>query len=177
MLIDEFLPDYEVNERHQIVVRAPLETAYAAARNLDMRESPIVRWLFRWRGLPKYSLTFEGMLKLGFILLADEQGREIVFGLIGRFWTRSAGIQNLTAAEFVRFAQPGFAKAVGNIAFDPLEDGRVRVTTETRVHGLDQASRRRFRLYWFVIAPFSGLIRKEWLRLIKKRAELSTGRV
>ncbi len=35
----------------------------------------------------------------------------------------------------------------------------------------DAAARRRFRLYWLAIRPFSGLIRRLWLRAIKRRAE------
>jgi hypothetical protein len=33
------------------------------------------------------------------------------------------------------------------------------------------SSRRRFRIYWTMISLFSGLIRREWLKLIKRRAE------
>ena len=47
------------------------------------------------------------------------------------------------------------------------------LATETRVLCLDTASRRRFRLYWTLIGPFSGLIRKDILRSIKRQAEFS----
>ena len=67
------------------------------------------------------------------------------------------------------------AKAVGNFAFLPQEAETVRVTTETRVYCLGDTSRHNFRLYWLLIGPFSGLIRKEWLRLIKQRAEAGAG--
>ena len=46
-----------------------------------------------------------------------------------------------------------------------------RLSTETRVRCSEDASRRRFRLYWAVIAPFSGLIRREVLRTIRHEAE------
>jgi hypothetical protein len=115
------------------------------------------------------------MLKWGFVLLADEPGQEIVFGLIGRFWTRSAGIQSVGADAFVPFEQSGFAKAVGNLAFAPRDDRSIRVTTETRVRCYGGAARLSFRLYWLLVGPFSGLIRREWLRLIKERAEGTIG--
>jgi hypothetical protein len=171
MLIDEIMPRYDVNARYHINVHAPLSEAYSAARSLDMRNSKIVRWLYRFRGLPQDDLTFDGMLKWGFVLLADKPSQELVFGLIGRFWTPTPKIQRINANAFITFNQPGFAKAVGNMAFIVQSDGSVRVATETRVHCLDHASRRRFLLYWLLISPFSGIIRREWLRLIKRRAE------
>jgi hypothetical protein len=110
------------------------------------------------------------MKKWGFVVLAEDAEREIVLGLIGRFWTRSPQIQSLPPEDFIGYNQPGLAKAVMNLAFLPGADGIVRLTTETRVHCLGEASRRSFRRYWLLVGPFSGLIRKEWLRLIKRRS-------
>jgi hypothetical protein len=172
MLIDQFLPTYDINAEYQIDIHAPIERVYSAARYLNMSDSWIVRWLYRLRGLPKYNLTLDGMLKWGFVLLADQPSQEIVFGLIGRFWTHSAQIQSVTVDTFVEFQQQGYAKTVANIAFIPQDVGIVRVTTETRVYCPDDTSRRNFRLYWLLIGPFSGIIRKEWLRLIKQHAEV-----
>jgi hypothetical protein len=47
----------------------------------------------------------------------------------------------------------------------------VRVTTETRVFADNAAAARRFAVYWRVIQPGSDLIRRGWLRAIKRRAE------
>lgn len=171
MLIDNFLPQYDINARYQINVHTSLSDAYLAVRSLDMCNSKIVRWLYRLRGLPRSDFTLDGMLKWGFVLLADKPSQELVFGLIGRFWTPAPKIQRIKADAFTTFNKPGFAKAVGNIAFFAQSDGSLRVTTETRVHCLDHTSRQRFFLYWLLISPFSGIIRKEWLRLIKQKAE------
>ena len=174
MLIDQFLPHYDVSAQYQIDFHAPLERVYSAARHLDMTDSWIVRWLYRFRGLPTSSLTLDGMLKFGFVLLADNPSQEIVFGLIGQFWTPMGQIQHVTADAFVDFNQQGYAKVAGNIALVPRDDGNIRVTTETRIYSPDNASRRKFRWYWLLIGPFSGIIRKEWLRLIKRRAEMDS---
>lgn len=171
MLIDEFMSRYDIHARYQIDIHAPISEVYSVARFLDMRDSEIIRWLYRLRGLPQDGLTLDGMLKWGFVLLADEPSQEVVFGLIGRFWTLYPQIQHTNTDAFINFDKPGFAKAVGNMSFIVQRDGTVRVTTETRVHCPDHASRRCFRLYWLLISPFSGIIRKEWLRLIKQRAE------
>jgi hypothetical protein len=171
MLIDKFLPHFDVHARYQIDVHAPISEVYATARFLDVRNSEVVRWLYRLRGLPRDGLTLDGMLKWGFVLLADKPSQEVVFGLIGRFWTLFPLIQRVQGDAFIHFDKAGFAKAVGNMSFVDRGDGWVRVTTETRVHCPDDASRRCFRLYWLLVGPFSGIIRKEWLRSIKQRAE------
>ncbi len=173
MLLDQFLPRYDTMANYRIDVRAPVDQVYAAARLLDMRGSWITRALFRLRGLPSTALTLDGMSRWGFALLAEQPPQEIVFGLIGRFWTFSPQIQTVSADLFSAFERPELAKVAGNLALlpDPNRSGVVRVTTETRILCLDAGSRRRFRLYWTLVGPFSGLIRKEWLRLIKNAAE------
>jgi len=171
MLIDQFLPNYEVSARYEAVIHAPPERVFQAARSLDASGSPIVRWLFRLRGLPDSMLTLDGMLKFGFILLGETRPRELALGLVGRFWTHSTDIQRLTPEAFRTFDREGYAKAVANVSLSPREDGTTQVVTETRVLCHGEASRRWFRLYWLLIGPFSGLIRKEWLRIIKQQAE------
>jgi hypothetical protein len=49
--------------------------------------------------------------------------------------------------------------------------GGAWVRTETRVAATDAGSRRRFARYWRLIYPGSALIRRMWLRAIRKRAE------
>ncbi|MBI5583930.1 MAG: hypothetical protein HY892_08915 [Deltaproteobacteria bacterium] len=175
MLIDHYLPHYDIQARYAIDIRAPLPRVYEAARRLDLKASRVARTLFRLRGLPETNLALEGMLNWGFVLLADEPEREIVLGLIGRFWVRSPQIESVPAEAFVDFIRPGTAKAVMNLAFDNQPAGTVRLSTETRVGCSDDASRRSFRRYWRLIGPFSGLIRREWLRRIKKQAEAGSG--
>ncbi len=182
MLIDELLPDYDVVERHQLDVRAPVERVYDAVRALNLRRSRTIRWLFVLRELPalarssdrgneRLGLTLDGLLRSGFVLLGEKPGQELVLGLVGRFWTPSGDIQRLGASGFRTFGGPGYAKAAWNFSLSEREEGTTRLVTETRVLCLDGASRRRFRLYWLFIGPFSGLIRREMLRSIKRAAE------
>ncbi len=171
MRIDHFLPRYDIMARYETTVQASVKRTYAAARHLDMRRSTSIRMLYRLRGMPAKGLTLDGMIDTGFVLLADAAGQEIVLGLVGRFWTPSGYLEKVDAAGFAAFHQPGLAKAAFNIAFTPLSDASSRVTTQTRVYCPDNTSRRRFRRYWMLISPFSGWIRKEWLKIIKARAE------
>jgi len=53
----------------------------------------------------------------------------------------------------------------------PLPGGRTHLETTTRSDGTDDVARRPFRSYWTVIAPFSGLLRRDILRAVARRAE------
>src|SRR5438128_1971380 len=50
-LLDRFMPAYEVVERHQVRVAAPAAVTLAAARDMDLFQSPVVRAIFRGREL------------------------------------------------------------------------------------------------------------------------------
>ena len=180
MLIDEFMPSFDVAERHGIVVRAPAERAYAAIRSVDLSRSLLIRSLFALRGFPvmfagrreaRRRLTLDDFLRSGFVVLAEEPGAEIVLGLIGRFWRPTGGLLLFAPEEFTGFRRPGYAKAVWNFRVEPVGEGRVRVATQTRVQTTDQDSCRSFLRYWRVIGPFSGLVRREMLRLVRSVAE------
>lgn len=168
MLLDEFLPQYDASERHATEICAPVERIYAAVENLDMSQSPIIRGLFRLRGMPPASVTLRGLQRIGFVLLAEEPNREIVLGLVGKFWTPTGDLQRVDAAAFRAFNKAGYAKTAWNFALAPRADSTVTVTTETRVLCLDERSRNRFRLYWLVVGPFSGWIRREALQIVKQ---------
>jgi hypothetical protein len=49
------------------------------------------------------------------------------------------------------------------------------LSTETRVLATGRRSRRTFRLYWLAIRGGSGLIRRELLRAVGRRAEAAAG--
>jgi len=171
MIIDEFCPEYLISRKYEIVVNAGIEEVYNVAHTFDMSTSLLTKWLLKLRGIPKNLSTIDGLTELGFVILGDKKQEEIVFGLVGKFWTFPVIIQELNPHNFKYFHEEGFAKAIGNIAFIPQSENRTNVTTETRVHCFDKRSALLFRLYWTVIAPFSGLIRKEWLRTIKIQSE------
>ncbi len=46
MLIDDFLPQYDYIETHDIGISASPETVFEAVNKIDLCESPIVRGLF-----------------------------------------------------------------------------------------------------------------------------------
>lgn len=175
-LIDRFLPDWHFAERHSVTVAASPAAVERAAHAVDIGSAPVVRLLLRLRGMRADALRLAEIERAGFRRLAHEPEREIVLGLIGRFWTVGGGLCRYDAAEFAAFDQPGWAKAAWNFHMSPLGDGATRLTTETRIYCTDARSRRRFRAYWFLIRPFSGLIRRLALRAIKRAAESADSR-
>ena len=75
-----------------------------------------------------------------------------------------------TLIGLMRFGEPGYAKMAMDLRALPDGEG-ARLETETRIFLTDSAARRRFAPYWLVVRPFSGLIRRRWLRAAKRRAE------
>jgi len=181
------MPAYDVSEFHQTTVSAPIQTVYDTLRTADLGGSPIIRFLLRLRSLPAIfkgagharepKLNLDAVMKGGFVLLGENPPNEIALGLAGRFWTASGGRCSLDLEAFRTFDSPGYAKAVWNFSLVEESAGLTRLATETRVLCLDRSSRRRFRVYWTFIAPFSGLIRREVLRAIRRSAELKQSEI
>ena len=164
MPISDALPVYHHSERHSIHVAASPERALAAARETTLDDLPLVRLLARLRGLgPGHGSLWEALIGAGFQPFDDD-----TFVLVGRPW--KPGYERRRVGDFLAFAEPGWAKMAIDLRATPDGDG-ARLETETRVFLTDRASRRRFAAYWFVVRPFSGLIRRRWLRAAKQRGE------
>ena len=182
MPLDEFLPDYEVNEIHSTRVAAPPDAVMAAVRSLTAREVPVIVGLMALRGVPallrgrrpraREGTILEGFLRSGFVTLADRP-HELVVGSVGRFWRASAEVRRVSADAFAAFREPGYAKAAFNMHAQPSPSGGTLLTTETRIQATDDHARRSFRRYWLLIHPGSAAIRRAWLRAIRRRAEAS----
>jgi hypothetical protein len=169
--IDRLLPGFDFAERHGTEVDAAPGVVDACVRALDLSGSRVVRTLYRLRGMPASSLRIEGLERIGFRILVHEPGQVLALGLIGRFWTLRGGLCRFDAPDFAGFDEPGWAKALWSFHMTPLHGGRTRLETETRIRCTDDESRRRFRAYWVMIRPFSGLIRRIALREVKRQAE------
>jgi hypothetical protein len=169
--IDRFLPYFDVNEVHAVSVTGSAETVYRTILSLDFAKTPVIRYLFRLRGMPSTAIGLQRLLSSGFILLADHPGQSMVLGLVGRFWRPTGQLMPIAPDNFRRAAPAGCAKAVWDFEIRSPAKGTVRLSTETRILCPDAYSRKRFRLYWLVIGPFSAWIRREMLRAIKARVE------
>jgi len=178
-LLDRFMPTYEVREYHQTRVRAPAELTFSTARELDMQGSALIRAIFRGRELlmgadpgerkPSQSLLSE-VLALGWRVLEEEPGRELVMGAVTQPWKADVEFRGLAPEEFAAFDEPGYAKIVWTMAVEPTGPDTSNFRTETRVITTDPGSRQRFRRYWSLVSPGVVLIRYEMLRLVRREA-------
>lgn len=169
--LDDFLPTYEFSERHALAIDAPADRIDEAFRTVSIADIPVARalWFVRRLGRPYGDATkpFVGG-ELPGVVLEDVPGEGIVLGLTGQFWRLWGGrdpARPRDADEFMAYARPDTCTAVIDFRV-----GASSLSTETRVHVADPVARRKFRRYWFVVRPFSGLIRILMLRAARRRA-------
>jgi hypothetical protein len=180
-MLDRFIPTYEIAERHEIRVEAPAAVTYAAACALDLQRSGLVRAIFKGRELLLRSkpgsverpsaLRLRELVGLGWGVLAEEPGREIVMGAVTQPWRADVTFQSLPPEDFAAFDPPGYAKIVWTLVAEPLGPEESIFRTETRAVTTDSDSRRRFRRYWSIFSPGILLIRSRALALVKVDAE------
>jgi hypothetical protein len=177
-LLDRFMPAYEVVERHHVRVSAPAAVTFAAASELDPNQSAIVRAIFRARELAMGSHPVRRPERRGFIsqmrgigwgVLAESPGREIVMGAATQPWLADVVFRALPSGEFASFREPGYAKILWTLRADPISDGESIFRTETRVATTDRAARAKFRQYWSFVSP--GIVLIRWLLLGPVKAE------
>ncbi len=187
MLLDDFMPDYDVHEIHAIRVHASPERIYGAIVSVSASDLGIANGLVVLRSLPSLltgkappsRITSRPLFELGpnssFFLLAEEPSREMVIGFVGKFWKATGGDWYRCSGpeEFLNFEQSDYAKAAWNLHIDAKAQGWCRLSTETRVLGTDAGAKRKFQAYWSVVYPGSAYIRRVLLKAIKRRAERS----
>ena len=145
-LLDDWLPEFDVGERHESVVAADPERALELALAAPVAPDPIVSALLTLRGLRPQGRTIEQFL------------RAFELEHVGRTPTEWAGV----------FHRRGITIAI-DFRAERAPSGS-RIATETRVKAADERALRVFRLYWLGVAPFSALIRRRWLRAVQRAA-------
>jgi hypothetical protein len=165
MSVRDALPAFHHVERHAIRVAASPEEALAAARATRVEEMPLVGLLLRLRGLRRApgATMWEALAAEGFRAFGED-----TLVAVGRPWRPRGDVRDVE--DFVRFDEPGWAKLAVDLRASPHGDGAL-LETETRVYLTDGWARRRFAAYWLAVRPFSGLVRRLWLRAAKRRAE------
>ena len=176
-LMNEFLPDHDVSATYEIRINAPASVVYRRLLVSDFNDAWIVRVLMTLRSgkrIPRDRDSGDLRQRLqgtGFIILAEVPDGELVIGVAGRFWRPDGGrCLDLTAADFAAFSRFGYAKAAWNFKLRAETPASTVLSTETRIQCFGRA-RWKFRLYWSVVGPFSGLIRKAILQQVKVKSE------
>lgn len=184
--IDRAVPQWHHRERHQRGIAASPAEVLRAVRGVTGPEVRLLGPLMALRELPRLTRSarrlsgagplLEAFRAEGFGLIADEPAgagiHEIALGAVGRFWrpAHNGPLAVVEDAEGLRADRtPNAAKAAFDLRVVPLGEGTL-LTTETRVVATDERSRRPLAVYWTLIRPFSGAIRRSWLAAIERRA-------
>ena len=179
-LLDRFMPAYDVVERHRIHVAAPAAVTLAVAKEQDLLQSGLTRAIFKAREVflcaaPAASEPPRGLLEatqaMGWGVLADVAGKEIVMGAVTRPWEPNVAFRALPPDEFASFCEPGFVKIAWTLRADDAADGTSVFRTETRAVATDAAARYLFRRYWAFVSPGIAAIRALSLRPVRRAAE------
>lgn len=194
LLIDRYLPEFDESRIEHLVMDGRTEEVYETLRTVDflMVHSPITDLAMFVRGLPekigrlrrgneppspplpsmKLSALFnrEGFERAetleGWVGLAEERGREIVFGAVGKPWLAEIEWKTVPPEDFAGFDEPGWAKIAASLSVRDYGARRSLVTYEARTTMTDDESRDRFHRYWTVVSPFVGTIMRSLLRTI-----------
>jgi hypothetical protein len=196
MLLDEIMPEYDFTEIHSKSVKSSLEQAYEAIMKVSLTDiSGIVNLLLSLRNLPeklvgrevpdlkKNESLLDSMKATGSVILTEDAPHEFVFGMIvsgstGRFWKKSTeDIPLKNAEEYFNFNNPDYVLFAANFLVKEGErPGFVLVSTESRTKVLSPPALKNFTPYWRIIRPFSGLIRRLFLRGVRRLAEQETAK-
>ena len=165
MLVDEFLPLYDLSDTIETTVAADTATAWRALMEADLievgRQRPLMGLLGAVRVLPELvwqrlhgehppaapeRLTLRDTTKLpmcggGWVLLGERPQEEIALGLVGKFWRPVIEYADVDAAAFKDFAEPGFGKTVYALGTRGLEDGRTLLWATMRTATTDEHAR------------------------------------
>jgi hypothetical protein len=172
MLVDDFLPVYDVSDAVATVVAADAQTAWDALMDVDLievgRRKPLVGALGALRMLPELAahllhgerppaaperMRLRDTAEIpadrgGWVLLGERRADEIALGLVGRFWRPVIAFAAVAADQFRDFAEPGYAKTVYSLSVRPLDGDRTLLRGEMRTATTDEHARRWFRRYW-----------------------------
>lgn len=179
-MLDRFIPVPEVREHHSIEINAPADVVLATAKELELLKAPLVQAIIRVRELalgatpdprPHPDGLLSQMLSIGWVVLAERAGREIILGAVTQPWETAPVFRSISAEQFAGFSEPGFVKIAWTLRADPVDQHHSIFHTETRVCTTDAEARQRFRSYWSFVAPGVELIRMAMLRPLARAAE------
>lgn len=182
-MLDRVAPAPALVETDSVDLAAPPAHAWEYLRHGDLGESSIVRALFAVRTIPDRlgghkagppTLRLDDLRSTasepGFQVLAEDPGREVVIGAIGKVWHLEIPFVHAASADAFRtFSEPGFVKVAWAIRVEPLGEHDSRVTIEVRVDATDADSWTKFRRYFTVIGPGSHFIRSSLLASLARR--------
>jgi hypothetical protein len=180
--LDDWMPRWQIRERHIIPVAASPEKVFAAIHSVRADDIFLFRTLIAIRrcgqtgpesimNAPEQKPILDVATQTTFVLLAEDAPRELVIGTVIAAPPKARASGRLAPELFQKKLQPGVVLATMNFLVTPDDQGGSTISTETRIYANNRSALRRFAIYWRVIHPGSDIIRRMWLRAIKQRAE------
>ena len=179
-LLDIFMPNYEVVDRHSVSIAAPADLALATATEMDLGSCLVIRAIFKGRELILRSerdntIRPRGLLaemkSMGWRVLAELPGREIIAGAVTKPWDPNPVFRGLAPDVFRNFHEPGYVKIIWTLRADSVGNAESVFRTETRAIATDREARKKFRRYWSFLSPGIVAIRTVMLPAVKAEAE------
>jgi hypothetical protein len=190
LLLDRVLDDFQFTRLESVVVDGDPRTVYEVARGIDLMDihSPLFDMVTRARGIADRvrhrthpepaSMRVADLFDADaapsdqpWVGLAEDPGREMVFGAIGKVWKPSVEWRPVQAQDFPGFDEPGWAKIAANLVVHAYGTHRSLLSYEARTACTDTETTRKFARYWTVVSPGAGLVLRTALRAIKATAE------
>ena len=193
MLLDRLMPHYDAVRIERRLLIGDIADAWDAVLDADfMRtadEMPAVRFLFGTRALAERALAAvrgrspttppepESMRLCDleshgeWVRLDEDPPHEITFGAVGRFWAGETVWEQIDAAAFASFAEPGMAKIACSFSLRLCEERSTLVSYECRTVATDPSTRRASMRYWRPLSPFIGYVLRAQLRTIETTLE------
>ncbi|HVZ18523.1 MAG TPA: hypothetical protein VG897_15495 [Terriglobales bacterium] len=180
-VLDDIMPEYQFSERHSEQIHAAPEQVMQAIRRSTFSDMKSLSTLLKIRttalrihdgsGSLQDNRVLEAFSASGFVSGGSEHEIVMCGGANAREG-RPLGVHTLQ--EFADYRVPGAAKMAFDFTVEDAGGGWSTVIAETRVVTTDDLTRRGMGRYWRLIVPGSGLLRRQWLDGIKRRAERET---
>ena len=150
----------------------PADRLWQAARGVRLSDARRLGRLIRWR-IPDLAadLTFDAMFRAPpFIVLAEEPGRVLVSGLVGRIWTLRRDYPELGGPqEFRDWSTSGTARVV--FANWITDSGATELHAEVRVEAIGAQGRIGVAMVRPLVRTFGSLVGSDGIEAAIRRAE------
>ena len=177
-LLDDIMPEYQFSERHSARIHAKPEQVMQAIHESTFGDMKSLATLLKIRGAAlrihdtgdafRDKRILDAFSASGYLFGGSEH--EIL--MCGGANVRAKRLlEARTVQEYADDREQGGVKIAYDFNVEEAGSGWSTISAETRVVALDDVTRRGMGRYWRLIVPGSGLLRRQWLEGIKKRAE------
>ncbi len=178
-LLDDIMPEYQFSERHSERIHARPEQVMQAVRQSTFGDMKSLVTLLKIRAAAlrihgntgvffQDKRILDAFSESGYVS-GDSEHEILMCGGANLQAKRPLGVR--TVQEFADYREQGGVKIAFDFNVEDAGGGWSKISAETRVVALDDLTRRGMGRYWRLIAPGSGLLRRQWLDGIRRRAE------